>query len=71
MITLLPVIFILTAGILLSFLWADFKKDTKMARYYEEVAMIAASKERTSVYEYKSSKGRHYEASDRCNRKCS
>ena len=68
MITLLPVIFILTAGILLSFLWADFKKDTKMARYYEEVAMIAASKERTSVYEYKS---RHYEASDRCNRKCS
>ena len=50
MITLLPIIFILTAGILLSFLWADFKKDTKMARYYEEVAMIAASKERTSVY---------------------
>ena len=71
MITLLPVIFILTAGILLSVLWADFKKDAKMERYYEEVAMIAASKERTSVYEYKSSKGRHYEASDRCNRKCS
>ena len=71
MITLLPVIFILTAGILLSFLWADFKKDAKMERYYEEVAMIAASKERTSVYGYKSSKSRHYEASDRCNRKCS
>lgn len=71
MITLLPVLFVLAAGVLVSFLWADFKKDAKMAQYYEEIALIGASKERTRLYEYKSSKIRHYEAERRCNRKCS
>lgn len=70
MITLLPVIFILTAGALLSLLWADFKKDLKMERYYQEVALITASKERMGVYEHQSTKSRYYKASDRCNRKC-
>lgn len=71
MITLLPVLFILAAGVLVSFLWADLKKDAKMAQYYEDIALISASKERTRLYEYKSIKSRHYEAEHRCNRKCS
>ncbi len=70
MITLLPVVFILIAGILLSFLWADFKKDNKMENYYEEVNMITASKERMSIYEYQSVKGRYYKTQGGRNRKC-
>lgn len=70
MITLLPVILILTAGVLLSFLWADFSKDLKMEKYYHEVALITASKERTDIYEYQSTKSGYYKASGGCNRKC-
>lgn len=71
MFTLLPIIFIITAGVLISFLWADIKKDEKMAKYYEEVCITADLRERTDFYEYKSDKGGYYEIECRRYRKCS